>query len=105
MIYVYTPAMDISRPEVRRRNNTRRIIIGIFIVALVIAVSIVLAQLEPAAPSVARASVWVDTVRQGEMLRQVRGPGVLAPTEIRWRRQAGLNASWFGQERRWSRAR
>src|SRR5690606_1954382 len=34
--------------------------------------------------SLSRASVWVDTVRQGEMLRQVRGPGVLAPTEIRW---------------------
>ncbi len=43
-----------------------------------------LTRLEPAAPSVARASVWVDTVRQGEMLRQVRGPGVLAPREIRW---------------------
>lgn len=43
-----------------------------------------LARLEPAAPSVSRASVWVDTVREGEMLRQVRGPGTLVPREIRW---------------------
>jgi len=76
--------MDISRPELRRQKNMRRIIIGIGIAALVIAVSIALTQIEPAAPSVSRASVWVDTVRQGEMLRQVSGPGVLAPTEIRW---------------------
>lgn len=50
----------------------------------VLLVTVGLAQLEPAAPTVARASVWVDTVREGEMLRQVRGPGVLAPREIRW---------------------
>lgn len=76
--------MDITRPELTRRKNRRRIIIGISTAALFIAVGTALLRLEPAAPSVARASVWVDTVRQGEMLRQVRGPGVLAPKEIRW---------------------
>ena len=43
-----------------------------------------LARLEPAAPSVPRASVWIDTVQEGEMLRQVRGPGTLVPRNIRW---------------------
>jgi len=53
-------------------------------VLLIVVVSVLVARLEPAAPSVARASVWIDNVRQGEMLRQVRGPGTLVPREIRW---------------------
>jgi HlyD family secretion protein len=40
--------------------------------------------LKPAAPQVERASVWLDTVKRGEMLREVRGPGTLVPREIRW---------------------
>lgn len=76
--------MDIPRPEIKRRRQLRQLAIGGGIVLLVIAASIALARLEPAAPSVARASVWVDTVREGEMLRQVRGPGTLVPREIRW---------------------
>ena len=43
-----------------------------------------LMRLEPAAPTVTRASVWIDSVRQGEMLREVRGPGTLVPRVIRW---------------------
>jgi len=42
------------------------------------------ATLNPAAPGVDRASLWTDTVRRGEMLREVRGPGTLVPKEIRW---------------------
>lgn len=76
--------MDIARPELKRRKQKRRILIGAAIVAAVLLVTVGLARLEPAAPTVARASVWVDTVHEGEMLRQVRGPGVLAPREIRW---------------------
>lgn len=76
--------MDIPRPEIKRRRQLRQLAIGGGVVLLVIAASIALARLEPAAPSVARASVWVDTVREGEMLRQVRGPGTLVPREIRW---------------------
>ena len=76
--------MDIPRPENKRRKRTRQIAIGGAAVLLVLIVSVVVARLEPAAPSVARASVWIDNVRQGEMLRQVRGPGTLVPREIRW---------------------
>jgi HlyD family secretion protein len=75
--------MDIPRPENRKRKRIRQIAIGGG-TALLFVITIGLARLEPAAPSVARASVWVDTVRQGEMLRQVRGPGTLVPREIRW---------------------
>ena len=34
--------------------------------------------------SVDRASVWIDTVKRGPMLRQVRGLGTLVPEDIRW---------------------
>lgn len=43
-----------------------------------------LARMDPAAPSVDRATLWVDTVARGEMMRQVRGPGTLVAENIRW---------------------
>jgi HlyD family secretion protein len=33
---------------------------------------------------VERSTVWLDTVKRGPMLRQVRGNGTLVPEEIRW---------------------
>lgn len=76
--------MDIPRPENKRRKRMRQAAVAAGVVLTLAAVTIGLARLEPAAPSVARASVWVDTVRDGEMVRQVRGPGTLVPREIRW---------------------
>jgi HlyD family secretion protein len=76
--------MDIPRPEFRDKKRKRRIAYGTGAAAIVVLLTVGLARLEPAAPSVARASVWIDTVREGEMLRQVRGPGRLVPREIRW---------------------
>lgn len=43
-----------------------------------------LSHLRPAPPTVNRATVWVDTVKRGEMLREVRGLGTLVPVDIRW---------------------
>ena len=54
---------------------------GLIVVALV---TVALARLKPAAPTVERAIVWPDTVKRGAMLRQVRGPGTLVPEDIRW---------------------
>ena len=54
---------------------------------VVLAVLMLLAwvsRLDPAAPTVAQSSLWLDTVKRGEMLREVRGPGTLVPKEIRW---------------------
>ncbi|MEM1080058.1 MAG: HlyD family efflux transporter periplasmic adaptor subunit [Pseudomonadota bacterium] len=76
--------MDIARPELKRKKRIKQIAwIAASVTAAVIMV-IVLTGLEPAAPSVDRATVWTDTVQRGEMIRQVRGPGVLAPSEILW---------------------
>jgi HlyD family secretion protein len=76
--------MDIPRPENKKRKRIRQLAIGGGTALLLVAITVGLARLEPAAPSVSRASVWIDNVRQGEMLRQVRGPGTLVPREIRW---------------------
>ena len=51
---------------------------------VVAAVTIVLSRLKPAAPTVERGTVWLDTVKRGPMVRNVRGLGTLVPEEIRW---------------------
>lgn len=51
---------------------------------LVLAVTLGLSRLKPAAPTVERGTVWIDTVKRGEMLRQVRGTGTLVPEVIQW---------------------
>ena len=76
--------MDIPRPENKRKKQIRQAVIGGGVLLLLVVATVGLARLEPAAPTVPRASVWVDDVKQGEMLRQVRGPGTLVPREIRW---------------------
>lgn len=74
--------MDIQRPaSVARQKKLRRIGFGIAGVLVIALVSVVLARLKPAAPTVERATVWVDTVKRGSMLRQVRGLGTLVPVD------------------------
>jgi len=41
-----------------------------------------LKRMQPAAQSVERSTVWPDTVKRGEMLRNVRGLGTLVPEDI-----------------------
>lgn len=77
--------MDIARPpEVAQRKKRRRIMWAAGGVVAILLVSLGLSRLEPAAPVVERATVWTDSVKRGEMLRQVRGLGTLVPEEIRW---------------------
>ncbi len=52
--------------------------------AAVTLITVGLAQLKPAAPPVERGSLLFDTVKRGQLLRQVRGNGTLVPQEIRW---------------------
>lgn len=76
--------MDIERRGFRTQQKRKRLAASVAgVLALVLLVG-ALATLDPAVPTVDRAGVWVDTVRRGEMLRQVRGPGVLVPRELRW---------------------
>ena len=76
--------MDIARPDRLRAKRIRRVLYGFLAVVVVGGVSMAVSRLEPAAPSVEAATVYTDTVQRGEMVRQVRGIGRLAPEEIRW---------------------
>jgi HlyD family secretion protein len=76
--------MDIARPDLKQKKRKRQTLYGIAGGGVLLLAVIGLARLEPAAPSVERASVWLDSVKRGEMLREVRGPGTLVPREIRW---------------------
>jgi HlyD family secretion protein len=77
--------MDKPRdPAVLRKRRVRRIALAaVGLVALAV-VTVGIYRLEPAALGVEKESVWVDTVKRGTMLREVRGPGTLVPEEIRW---------------------
>ena len=65
--------MDIARPDLARKKRIRRTIYGAMIVVAVPALTIAVSCLKPAAPLVDRSTVSMDTVRRGEMLRDVRG--------------------------------
>jgi HlyD family secretion protein len=43
-----------------------------------------LSKLKPAAPTIERAQVWLGTVERGDMVRQVRGTGVLVAEQALW---------------------
>jgi len=70
-------------PRERAPDKRRYIYGGVGLVA-VVAVIIGVANLKPAAPSVDRSSVVIDSVRRGDMVIDVRGPGSLVPEQIRW---------------------
>jgi len=57
---------------------------GVAALVVIAGVTYGLSRLKPAAPTVDKATVWLDTVKRGPMVRQVRGLGTLVPEEIRW---------------------
>lgn len=74
--------MDIQRPEsVKQAKKRKQITFGVAGAVVIALVSVFLARLQPAAPTVERATVWVDTVKRGELVRQVRGLGTLVPVD------------------------
>ncbi|MDY7228209.1 HlyD family secretion protein [Hyalangium rubrum] len=73
--------MDI--PRTRKPNRKPWLFAAAGVLALV-AITVGLSRLRAAAPTVERGSVWLDTVKRGPMLRQVKGAGTLVPEHIRW---------------------
>jgi HlyD family secretion protein len=51
---------------------------------LVAAVTVGVSRLKPAAPGVDRRTLWLDKVKRGPMLREVRGVGTLVSEDILW---------------------
>ena len=71
--------MDIPREPPKKTK--RYVLTGVAALVLIV-VTVALASLKPAAPTVE--SPWTDKVKRGPMVRQVRGPGTLVPEEIHW---------------------
>ncbi len=76
--------MDVPRKGAARNRMIRRITIGVIVAIAIPAITWGVMRLKPAAPTVERATVWVDSVKRGPMVRQVRGLGTLIPEEILW---------------------
>ncbi|HKV24461.1 MAG TPA: HlyD family efflux transporter periplasmic adaptor subunit [Candidatus Acidoferrum sp.] len=76
--------MDIQRPSNARAKKIRRITYATIAVVLLGGVTYALSKLKPAAPVVDKGTIWTDTVKRGDMVREVRGLGTLVPEDIRW---------------------
>ncbi len=72
--------MDIPRPK--RKHTLRHVLIAVGLAVAALG-TVALSRLQPAAPSVERATLWIDTVRRGPLVRQVRAPGTLVPEHVR----------------------
>ena len=76
--------MDIPRPDQSKAKRKKRILyitVGVIVLA---GITVFLSRLERAAPTLERNLVWIEPVKKGQMLRNVRGLGTLVPEEIRW---------------------
>ena len=74
--------MDIPRAPVNR--GRKRILYGALALVALVAMTLGLRSLKPAAPRVDRASIWIDSVQRGPLVIEVRGPGTLVPERIRY---------------------
>jgi HlyD family secretion protein len=76
--------MDIQRKGVAKHKMIRRVVYLTLTAAALAAAGWRLNQLKPAAPSVERSTVLIDTVKRGLMVRDVHGLGTLVPEDILW---------------------
>jgi HlyD family secretion protein len=72
--------MDIVRSKPKSRARYL-IIAGVIVVVGALSVSV--SKLESRPPSVEKSQLWIDSVKRGTMLRQVRAPGTLVPEHVR----------------------
>src|SRR5215472_16156694 len=74
--------MDIARPDIKLKKRRQLYVwVGVAVVVLV-AAGFGVSRLKPAAPTVDASAVWPDTVKRGNIIRQVRGStGTLQPRE------------------------
>ena len=76
--------MDVKREGAGKKRLIRRIVVGVILLGGVAGVTVAVGKLKPAVPTVERSTIWPDTVKKGDMLRQVRGLGTLVPEDVLW---------------------
>src|SRR5581483_2748779 len=77
----YPYAMDISRPDIKKKKLRRQILVLAIVAVGVTAAAWAVMRLKPAVPTVDASTIWPDTVKRGDMIRNVRGLGTLAPRD------------------------
>ena len=77
--------MDIKRPTKSKFKKRIRTVVFIVVgLAAVGGITYGLTKLKPAAPTLDRSTAVIDTVKRGQMVREVRGSGTLVPQLVRW---------------------
>jgi len=84
--------MDVTRKGVARRKRTKLGFVILIIFAAMAVAGWRVSKLQPAAPTVERATVLIDSVKRGPILRDVHGVGTLVPEDIVW-----IQAEFEGQ--------
>ena len=74
--------MDIARPDIARRKRIRTIVVSSVVLVVCAGLAYGLMRLKPAAITVDRGSVLLDTVKRGSFQREIRGVGSLVPVKI-----------------------
>ena len=72
--------MDIKREPPKKTKRYIGIGLGL---AAIVAVSVAVSRLKPAAPPVEKGTLWFDTVKRGPMTRDVNAPGTLEAMYVR----------------------
>ena len=75
--------MDVAREGVAASRHRRRTAFVCSGAVLLVALVLLILGLAPAVPTLDRDTVFLDTVRRGEMLLSVRGAGTLVPVDTR----------------------
>ena len=77
--------MDIKRsPKSKIKKKIRNAIMIVVGLAAIGGITYGLTKLKPAAPTLDRSTAVIETVKRGEMVRDVRGNGTLVPEVTRW---------------------
>jgi HlyD family secretion protein len=74
--------MDIPRKSRKVRRMVIRIIVAVISLAAIAAITLGLSRLEPAAPSVDRQTLLIDSVKRGDIILEVRGVGTLVSEDM-----------------------
>jgi HlyD family secretion protein len=77
--------VDIPRdPAFLKRKRLRQALYGAVAILILAGISVAVARMQPAAPAVDRATLLIDTVKKGAIVREVHGLGSLVPEDTRW---------------------
>jgi len=73
--------MDVIRKDAKKKKIIRVSVTVTVLILLVAGIAYAVGRLKPAAPPVDFSALWPDTVKRGDMVREVRGIGTLVPED------------------------